>query len=175
LNGPGDPPITLATGSAAEAQTRAQLLRLMHRYDLAPWRFTDTVRIEDGAISHSHPVLTLNTLYLDDDELLLADYIHEQLHWFSKDGTGRTSAAMRELEALYPNLPTGLPAGGGGDRFGTYLHLVICFLEYEAFMQLLGAQRAREAVERRHVYTAIYATIVREHDDIGRVIARHMA
>jgi hypothetical protein len=174
LDATGDLRIILATDSAPEHRTRIQLARLVQQYGLARWYFTDTVRIEEGAISHSHPVLTLNTRYLDDDDLLLADYIHEQLHWFSKDGTGRVSAAMQELEPRYPDLPIDLP-DGGGHRFGTYLHLVICFLEYEALIQLLGAVRARQAVQRRHVYRSIYATIVRERDSISKIVARHRA
>jgi hypothetical protein len=166
--------VSLATGSRAEELTRDQLVQLLRDYDLARWRFTDDVRIEEGAISHSHPALTLNTRYLDDDELLLADYVHEQLHWFSKDGTGRVAAAMQELEQLYPDLPVEFPAGSG-DRFGTYLHLVICFLEYSALIELIGAQKARETMAQRHVYTAIYETVVRESNRIGAVVGRHRA
>jgi hypothetical protein len=166
--------VSTVAGSRAEEQTRDQLLQLLQRYDLTRWRFTEDVQIEEGAISHSHPVLTLNTRYLEDDDLLLADYVHEQLHWFSKDGTGRVAAAMRELEQLCPDLPTEFPAGSG-DRFSTYLHLVICYLEYVALIELIGPTKAREAVGRRHVYTAIYATIVGEYDRIGAVVARHRA
>lgn len=166
--------VSTATGSQAEEQTRDQLIQLLRCYDLARWRYTEDVRIEEGAISHSHPVLTLNTRYPEDDELLLADYVHEQLHWFSKDGTGRVAAAMRELEPLYPHLPIEFPAGSG-DRFSTYLHLVICYLEYAALIELIGPTKAREAVGRRHVYTAIYATVVGEYERIGIVVARHRA
>lgn len=168
------PRVSLLTGSKAEEQTREQLLGLFHRYDLARWFFTPEIQIEEGSISHSHPVLTLNTRYLDDEDLLLADYVHEQLHWFSKDGTGRVTTAMRELEDLYPNQPVSFPVGSG-DRFGTYLHLVICYLEYAALIDLLGEERARGAVARRHVYSGIYATVVAEYDRIGAVIARHHA
>ena len=74
--------ISLATGTEGEARARDQLLLLLDRYELHRWQFTSRVRIEQGAIPHSHPVLTLNTRYPDDDLLALSTYLHEQLHWF---------------------------------------------------------------------------------------------
>jgi hypothetical protein len=72
--------ICLAHDSARERRTRDQLLALLARYEPQRWQCTDTVRIEQGVIPHSHPVLTLNTYVLGDDARLLAIYLHEQLH-----------------------------------------------------------------------------------------------
>lgn len=76
--------IVLVSGTPLEEQAREQLLRLMERYDLRRWQFTDAVRIETGVIPHSHPMLTLNTRHLDDDHTALSVYIPEQLHWYSR-------------------------------------------------------------------------------------------
>lgn len=45
------------------------------------WIRTRDVVVEEKAIPHSHPVLTLNTQYLKNDNALLATFIHEQFHW----------------------------------------------------------------------------------------------
>ena len=82
------PKIMLVHGTASEQQAREMLLRWLERYMLDKWLYTRVVQIEEGAIPHSHPVLTLSPRtrwndYLADPEQLLAAYLHEQLHWFT--------------------------------------------------------------------------------------------
>ena len=94
-------------------------------------------------IPHSHPVLTLNTRYLDDQHTAqLATFVHEQIHWFLADhmDCAKTDAALTELRVLYPTVPTELPTGARGER-STYLHLIVCTLELQALTELLGAER----------------------------------
>lgn len=55
------------------------------------------------------------------------------------------------------------------------LHLVICFLEYAALIELLGTVRARAALERRHVYTGIYAVVMQDYGRIHEIAARYDA
>src|SRR5262252_3895760 len=74
--------ITLKNGSPPEASTAEQLRGLLQRLDVAPWLFTTRVEIEARAVPHSHPVLTLNTRHLGQDDLLLSTFIHEELHWW---------------------------------------------------------------------------------------------
>src|SRR5687768_11798227 len=75
--------ITLANSTPAEQQTRDQLERLLKTYDLSKWIITRSVMIDEKtAIPHSHPVLTLNTRHVKDDELMLSTFVHEQMHWF---------------------------------------------------------------------------------------------
>src|SRR5262245_52213072 len=74
--------ISLKNGSRAEIKTRDQLQRLLRTYDLSKWIFTKSILIDEKAIPHSHPVLTIHTRHLKDDELLLSTFVHEQLHWF---------------------------------------------------------------------------------------------
>ncbi|MEO7000626.1 MAG: hypothetical protein ABI068_02350 [Ktedonobacterales bacterium] len=59
--------------------TSSQLLTLLQRYDLSRWRFTSAIEIDQQTIPHSHPTLTLHARHLDDDGLLLATYLHEQV------------------------------------------------------------------------------------------------
>lgn len=78
----GNLEIRLKNNDAREQQTKLQLERLLATYDVSRWMFTRTILIESGrdVIPHSHPVLTLSTRHLKDDELLLSTFVHEQLH-----------------------------------------------------------------------------------------------
>ena len=87
--------LTYAHDSEWERAAGVQLLALLARYDVSRWRFTSAVAIADKAIPHSHPILTLSTRHLDDDGLLLATYLHEQLHWFLEQ---HFEGGMRAIE-----------------------------------------------------------------------------
>ncbi len=168
------PGIWLATGSEQEAKTRNQLQRLLQGYDLRRWRFTHRIRIDQNTvIPHSHPVLTLDTRHLDDDRLLLATYLHEQLHWFVRKRR-QAKAALQELRQRYPTVPVARPEGAG-DEFSTYLHYLVCYLEYAALIDVLGSEEARRAIDFwcTHHYTEIYKTVLRDFDGIGEIVSRY--
>jgi len=74
--------ISLGHNSVSERDTRDQLDRLLHKYDLSKWFYTKEIAIDDEAIPHSDPVLTLHTRHLKDDDLLLSTFVHEQMHRF---------------------------------------------------------------------------------------------
>jgi hypothetical protein len=93
--------IELASNTALEQRGQAQLERLLGTYDLSPWLFTRAVRIESYVIPHSHPVLTLNTRYLDNDTAQVATFIHEQLHWFLVQREAPADSALAELRPAW--------------------------------------------------------------------------
>lgn len=163
--------ITLASGSELESQARDQLLRLLAQFDLDPWRFTGRVRIETGAIPHSHPVLTLNTRYVDRDHLALCTYLHEQIHWWVSARDQQREAAIAEAHERWPEVPV-LPEGARS-IYSTYLHLAVCSLEYRALAELLGEATAREILGDRPFYTWIYRVILDEPEWFDRWLARH--
>ena len=61
------PTVGLVKETDREQQTKEQFLRLFDLYPLNKWRYTEQVQIEEMAIPHSHPVLTLNTRHMDSD------------------------------------------------------------------------------------------------------------
>src|SRR6185295_10570616 len=124
-------------------QTKAQLQRLLKTYDLAKWIFTKAVLIDEKSIPHSHPVLTLHTRHLRDDELLLSTFVHEQCHWFLTQNYKSTEEAKKELRVLFPKVPVSFPEGAM-DEDSTYLHLIVIYLEYRADIELLGELKARQ-------------------------------
>jgi hypothetical protein len=166
--------IRLHRGTPLEERGREQLRRLLHTYDLRKWLFTRDVLIQSGAIPHSHPVLTLNTRYLDDDTAQLATFVHEQIHWFLTDQVGdvRTNAAVRALRGLYPQAPTA-PPEGARDEWSTYLHLIVCTLELQALTELLGEPSARQQLARWTHYTWVYQTVLTETEKIADLVRRY--
>lgn len=163
----------LVTNSKREAKTRDLLLTLLRRYDLSKWQFTNQVRIEEGSRPHSHPVLTLNTRH-SDDAILLATYLHEQIHWFVEAGKEKAVQAMEDLRRLYRSVAVGAPMGGQ-DEFSTYLHFIVCYLEYVALIELLGYSEAERVMNflRKDHYTEIYSMVIRDFDQIGEVVKHH--
>jgi hypothetical protein len=166
--------ISLKHNNNREKQTSDQLRRILKQYNLSKWLFTKQVLIEFRALPHSHPVPTINTLYLDNDIRFLSMFIHEQIYWFTSNKFAQTSKAMEELKTLYPNAPDG-PPEGAKDKQSTYLLLVVCYLEYEAMKELVGDEKARGLTEQMSVefYKWIYRTILTDDEKIRRIVEKH--
>jgi hypothetical protein len=166
--------IALKQGGKEEEQTKAQLQRLIKAYDMAKWIFTKSVLIDEKSIPHSHPVLTLHTRHLRDDELLLSTFVHEQIHWFLTQNYKNTEEAKKELRVLFPKVPVSFPEGAA-DEDSTYLHLIVIYLEYRADRELLGELKARQVMEfwAADHYTWIYKTVLERARDIGNIVFKH--
>jgi hypothetical protein len=88
---------------------------------------------------------------------LLAVFLHEQFHWWViSDGrhVGK-NLAVAEFEKLFPEVPA-REEGGANNRQSTYLHLVVCDLEFQAMTQLIGEEAARRLMARASPYEWIY-------------------
>ena len=96
-----------ARGTNRERQTKAALERLLASYDLRKYTFTRRVIIDQGAINHAFPVLTLNTRFANSADELLSSYIHEQLHWHLQNHGTDQQEAVAELRREYPWAPVG--------------------------------------------------------------------
>ncbi|WP_282608165.1 hypothetical protein [Pelagibius sp. Alg239-R121] len=164
--------IELASGTALEEAGEAQLYRILARYDLQSLIFTRRVRIESRVIPHSHPVLTLNTRHLDDDELQLATFLHEQVHWFCSEKEEAVDAAIADLKLLYPEVPVGAPQGAR-DKYSVYLHLIVNLLELDALERLLGQKKAKAVIARKDYYLWIYDKVLQERAKIRPVLREH--
>ncbi len=166
--------ITLKNGSSTEAGTMAQLGKLLEQHNLSRWIFTQEIVIDEKTrIPHSHPVLTLNTNYTDDAQLLSV-FVHEQLHWHALAHEEDRDRAIAELEELFPNLPTQPPDGSRG-RFSSYQHIIVCYLEFVALKETVGEEKAREVFEfwSGHHYRAIFRLALDQPDKIRSVVEKH--
>jgi hypothetical protein len=166
--------ISLKSGSPGEIRTRDQLQRLLTTSDLSKWIFTKSILIDEKAIPHSHPILTLHTRHLKDDDLLLSTFVHEQLHWFLVQKNKETNEAMKDLRALFPKVPVAFP-DGAGDEESTYLHLLVNYLEYRADREILGELRTKQVMDfwSGDHYTWVYKTVLERTRDIGGIAFKH--
>lgn len=166
--------IKLAKGTDAEKQTKAQLERLLTEHDLSKWIFTKKIIVEEGVIPHSHPVLTVSARHLKDDELLISEFVHEQIHWFVIEDQKRLKSVLDEIRVLFPDVPKKGPEGAR-DENSTYLHIPVVYLEMLANQEILGRLRAKQVIDywSTHHYTWIYKTVPVRARDIGRIIYRH--
>jgi hypothetical protein len=162
--------ISLKKSSKSEAQAKERLRRLLRQYDLSKWIFTRKVLIEDGVIPHSHPVLTLDTK--EDGDVLLATFVHEQIHWFLSANFDRTGKAKAELRAIYPKVPVGSP-DGARNKESSYLHLIVNYLEYEAMRELVGEARAKKVFAGKGYYRWIYRTVLTDSGRVKDVVERN--
>lgn len=163
--------IELASGSSAETQVRDWLVELLDELPLSRWRFTDRVRIEAGARSHSHPVLTLGTGY-PGKTAVLSSYVHEQVHWFSAALPRPSDEYRREITQRYPSPAVGAPEGAD-DLFSTYLHLHVCFVEFMALSELKGEGWARAFLPGIPYYRWVYRTVLDDTDSLRELFTRH--
>ena len=103
--------IQTAHRSPREQQEKLELEQLLKKYDVTKYTFTHTVIIEERAMNHAFPVLTLNVHFLGSDDELLSSFLHEQLHWYLRDHPVQMEQALAELRRFYPKVPVGLPEG----------------------------------------------------------------
>jgi hypothetical protein len=166
--------IRTAHNSAPELATKAQLERLMAAHDLRQWTFTHQLVIDEKSIPHSHPVLTLHTRHLKQDDELLSTYLHEQLHWFLARHPDDTRAAEEDLAKLYPTVPVGYPEGAN-DIQSTYLHLLVCRLEEQADLAVMGEQRTADAMQfwAGDHYRWVYRTVLQDRAKIDAILHLH--
>lgn len=169
-----DVEISLAHGTTAEAETRHQLQKLLAKYDLSDWLWTRKIVIEDGSIPHSHPILTLHTRHLKEDLLLLSTFVHEEYHWYETAHPDDTFAAIEELKAKYPGLPAG-GLDGAQDEQSSYLHIIVCYAEWQKMKDLVGQERARHIMElwAKDHYRAIYRLVLDNEGAVGDVVKAH--
>ena len=164
--------IRLSHNTSREHQSAESLKKIVSSYDLTKYIFTREVVIEERAMNHSFPVLTLNARFADSPDELLSSFIHEQLHWYLREHNSQQKAAIAGLRQMYPNAPVGLPEGAE-NAYSTYGHLVDCYLEIEADRQLIGAERTMAVIKDKGHYTWIYSTIVRDEQKISDVVDEH--
>jgi hypothetical protein len=153
--------IRLAHDSEREQRTRDQLVRLLKQYDVERWIETRDIVIEHMATPHSHPVLTLSTLHLDNDLQLLSTFVHEQFHWYVNRNAARRDSAIAAFREHWPDVPAGGSAGAR-DEASTYLHLVVCDLEFQAMTILVGRAQAKRVLGSWTHYEWIYDRVLED-------------
>lgn len=155
--------------SPTELAVKARLEAILEKYELEPYTYTKEIVIQDSIISHSHPVLTLNT-HMPDETYLLSTYLHEQMHWYSLTKGEELGAMADSVFKWYPKVPIEFPEGGGTEQ-GTYIHILTNYLEFHCLAEVIGEEAARKHIEfmcTQH-YTWIYKTVLEDYDKLREV------
>lgn len=167
--------IDLTEAQSAAEQVRELLNKLRSEHDLSQFEYAPRMRIAPGAIPHSHPVLTLNTM-VRTEGALLSTYLHEQMHWYvtwySYARLHEWSSIRTELEARYPAVPTTFPEGAHTPA-SSYLHLIVNWLEVETTSLFLGRETANAIAARNFVYSGIYRMVLADWDQLSDLYSKH--
>ena len=154
--------------SPRELQEKVELEQLLKKYDVSKYTFTRAVVIEERAMNHAFPTLTLNVHFFGSDDELLSSFLHEQLHWDLAQHRLAMEDAVRRLKQMYPHAPVG--PEGADTEYSTYGHLVDCYLEIQADRELIGPERTDRVIKNKPWYTWIYKTILRDEDRIAALV-----
>lgn len=153
-----------ATRKASKTMTYIEELRT--KFNLDHIEYTHQIRIAPLEIPHSHPILTLNTQFIDTGMpgklKLLAQYVHEQIHWgLDLHRKQETQKAITFFEDHYADLHSSFPETAQ-DRYSTYLHVIVNWLELDYLRRLLGEPTGDEIVLKSYTYSKIYTLV---HND----------
>jgi hypothetical protein len=164
----------LVHNTPLEMRKEVQIERLADKYDLTKYTLTTEIAIEQGGMAHSKPVLTLNGRFMDDDDLALSQYVHEQEHWVLGKRQQQMRALFDDLKRMFPGLPTTYPEGAFGEQ-DTYMHLPDLMLEWQAMEELVGEKRALAVMKFKEGdhYTALYRTVIENREKMERLLKRY--
>lgn len=167
--------IETASGTRRELLAEAALKKLLDEYDVSKWIFTREILIEEGAIPHSRPILTITPRSLNDELLFFSTFLHEQIAWFLYSGEHLRgiNLAIGELRRLYPEAPVGGTEEGAKDEDSNYRHLISNFLEFSAMVEVVGEELAVATMERKDHYTWVYETVLSDADKIEEIAQKY--
>ncbi len=156
--------ISLKHGDSVEQEAKIQLERIIKTYrnEINTWFFTKNIQINKNTIPFSHPVLTLNCSYLDNDLKQLSNFLHEQFHWLEETMPEQRKKAINEFKQLFPNAPV-KGKEGAQNEYSTYLHLIVCFLEYQAMAKVVGEESAKQILSEKNYYKWIYEKVLNDN------------
>ena len=82
-------------------------------------------------------------------------------HWLEESMPAQREKPINDYKSLFPEVPVG---GRTGVRsiYSTYLHLIVCDLEFQSMTQVVGEERARQILSEWTHYTWIYDKVL--HD-----------
>lgn len=165
--------ITLKNNSEREQVAKELLEHILSKYNLEKWIKCREVIIEQDASGKAFPIIRLSA-WKDNEEGMMAQFIHEQYHWIEKCKEDEMKAAIEELKTLFPDAPLEKPEGGGNE-YSTYNHLMICRLEFLALKEILGEETATRIVSGNTNYTWIRRMVLERASDIESVIKKYFS
>jgi hypothetical protein len=156
-------------GTEREEAGAEALRAVIASYDLRRWMMTDLVLV-NGEIGGgvSHPLMISPELLLRRPACALTTFLHEQSHWMNGPGP---DAAATEASERWPDPPPA-PAGAHNAK-STWLHLMVCALEYQSLAELIGAGAAADELRQHRGYSWIYEQILADPGWFAAYLDRH--
>ncbi len=158
----------------ATQQTRNEILRLAQKYDLSSFLYTKRILI-DSKLEKTRwrPVLILNTKYKDYPNRLLAQLLHEELHWWMNTHKRNVQVAIPKLKRAFPGSPK---IYGSKDPDSTYRHLLICWMEFRALAKYVGLDSATDVLQhfvKVGRFPRIYKRILSDHSKVEEIVKNY--
>jgi hypothetical protein len=158
----------------ATEETRIEILHLARRYDLSSFLYTKKIVIDSTAVkTRWKPEIILNTRFKDNPHRLMAQLLHEELHWWMRDHKENVKVAIPELKATFRGMPK---IKGAKDKDSTTRHLLICWMDFRALAKYFGEEDAAEVLKhkvREKRFPWIYSTILRDHRKIEKIVRKY--
>lgn len=141
----------------------AEIVRELYtRYSLPT--LCPTIIVEGKTISHSHPVITINTRTKESLEILRT-VVHEQMHWF-KGKQGKK--CMEYLKQHYPD--TSEPGTSGKNPDSFWGHIIVCF-NTRKFLQKIVNQESFNAIYAAwSPYPHIEKLVAENYDQLQKIL-----
>lgn len=160
--------------STGEIRKKQQIERLAAEYDLTKYTITRDILIEERVINHALPTLTLNLMFLDNDDLALGVLVHEQAHRLLHDRyQGKAQEMLPELKRMFPNLKFDSSGPDDNER-AAYIHLPVIMLEWQALEDLIGAERAHSVMKSGRLPNhKLFATVIDNRKQMEEFLKRY--
>jgi len=157
-----------------ELKAKSQIERLVKTYNLERYILSSNITIEYHATPEAHTDIALNTLWVEDDDMALASFLHEQMHLIGNVKSREVEKTLRQLSNTYSNIPIGKFLGAKSTH-SNYVHIIINFLEYKALREVLGKEKAREIIEKRAnlIYKWIYKKVIEDYDKLQVLFSKN--
>jgi hypothetical protein len=170
---PYDRLIVQVTRLAPEAvKAHALLDQLCKRYDLAPFFFTQRVRIEPGGTAKATPILTLGTASLADPPRFLAEFLGQQMQWFLRARDEAAARASAALEAAFPDFwPQNRELAP--EAATLYRRLAAAWLELQAMLRFFDPDDAEDVLRSHDDGRPIYRLMLRKRAAIANIMQAH--
>ena len=92
------------------------------------------------------------------------------MHWYVKKNQNKIKSVISKLKSHYKNVPV-INGKGAKSIYSTYLHLAICWLEYDAIVELYGKTKADSIFKAKDHYKWIYNTVLKDKKQIGQILS----
>lgn len=159
--------------SKATALTKQNLYQMIQIYDLSRFLYTHRVKIQEDVPPRSHPILTINTDFSDSPNKIMAQWLHQQFHWWANSRPKSVWRAIGELKKVYPEVP----GNSEEEKKQVYLHFIINYLEFRTLGKHLGYHQTHriitEMFKQDDHYTWVYQQVFRNPAVIRKVLRKH--